>query len=266
MDNSSNSEEEYPDAIVPEIRNLLDNSHRFRPRTSATGAKQWLRKAFHRIVPRTLIPALLLLICLVCCWLWPIEKHEAVFAFSVSCAAGIGCWFFLDLMPSLRLRKWYRDYLDTTYRSVRKSVVGILFDSARFTIHEYDPSARDAILDALVDFTAFRDFFHDGENGPFSRSIRNWDSAIIQDIIFHFNELAYAIEATVNNCPWVCKQSHNHLRHVCFFIRQVQGLSCFQGEKDKYVRDYLILPIMANWSLTEGALSEDPIQKAIDQL
>ena len=254
------------EAIASEVRTLLETAKGFRKRNWKTDTCIWLIAIYRCLVRRAYIPAILLLCCAMICRRWSIDNHPGVFSLFVSCAAGIICWGCFDLIPSFRSREWYRKYLDDTYQSVKRSIAEILLDNVRFSVYECKPQYRETILDSLTKFSSFREFFHSGENGPWNRTVRNWTQETIQDMFFHFNELVHAIETTLNNCPWVDKTSHSNLRRICFFLRERQKLSCFRSEPNKYVSEYLVFPIMANWSLIKGARIEDPIQKAIEEL
>ena len=198
-------------------------------------------------------------------WTSQSDATQVLNGLCISVIASVLCWFLVEERPSCRLRSAYKQYLSSTYKQTKRNIAGIIIRHAG--LNHLSPEQKQHLQDELEDPIRFREYFKDTtETGLWYESVGNWTAATINDIDFHLSELARAIESTLDNCPWVDVDSTFTLRQLCHRIRMHQSLSDFNANPVKYESEYLVWPLMANFSLITGHRVEDPIQKAINQL
>ena len=198
-------------------------------------------------------------------WTCDGDFSKMINSLCISVVAGVVCWIIVETIPSYHLRLAYKNYLSSTYKQTRRAIVGIVIRHA--DLDHLSPEQQNHLLEELENPVRFREFFKENtESGPWYRSVKNWNLATINDIDFHFAELVHAIESTLDNYPSVDFDSTLQLRQLCRNLRSHYSLADFKADPIKYESEYLVWPMMANFSLISGNVNEDPIQKAINQL
>lgn len=196
----------------------------------------------------------------------PTKENSPLQSIGISVLAGVVCWLFCSRIPEIRSRRIMRKRLSEAYANCKHEIIKILVYTGNIFPLAPGTDSTDKHLEQLCDPVYFREFFSANHSVNWYKCLGNWTFDTNTEILFHVDELKVVVEDMLAKDFDFDQEAESKLRGLCRFWRQIRILPVYQGDPVKYVSEYLVWPLMANFSLITGNLETDWIQKAIDTL
>ncbi|ADU64089.1 MAG: hypothetical protein KUA35_15700 [Pseudodesulfovibrio sp.] len=187
--------------------------------------------------------------------------NSIVFNLSCGYVVSIFLWYILVYLPEVKKRKIIRENISQRYKSFKENTICNLLYAA--DSHSTDSN----LVNELCDHNQFKEYFS-GEN------IQRWYDALngldengryIRDIHIDLKLLYKDIEYVLNNIDFSEEGSHSlfvTLQENVF--KAINYADCHYDHVKKL--SAFLYTILASWSLVDGKMTEDIIQKMIDQI
>jgi hypothetical protein len=183
---------------------------------------------------------------------------------SVNVLASFVLYYLIAYLPAQRRRALIRDSCKSEYRYAKRS---LLYDilSASWKGGRKDIDFSSDTLERLLDPSEFRILFEHGREADegfyaFSNHIQSNESDF-REIIFKFGLIARQISFVLNNLDDLNEETFSTLRRLEDYLWRLDLLHADYDDEKQLSN--AIWAIFAGWSMAEGYLGYDPVEKAI---
>lgn len=186
--------------------------------------------------------------------------NSIVFNLSVGYLISLFFWLLVVYLPERRQRILLRDNLSRRYRDFRESTIQILLWASIGTHDSELPKE-------LCDHRKFKEFFD--KNGK-----AYWYAALnglqnnkdrVDELLLELELFASEVSYVLNNVNIQDPKVHSFFKRLSENIYRLKNSTVYSDDQVKYLGNFL-WGIHARWSLIDGQLEDDVIQKMINAL
>lgn len=183
--------------------------------------------------------------------------------FNLSCGylTSVFLWYLLVYRPESKQRMVIKENIRQQYKSFKINTISNLLYAAG------TPDTGHELIGTLCNHNRFREYFS-GENKQRWHDVFNGldeNERHIHDIHIDLELLYHDVSYVLNNISFTDKESHAQFVLLQGRIFKSINHNDCHYEHVKHITTFLYM-ILASWSLADGKISEDIIQKMIHQI